>query len=82
MAVNKATKQLLSFQVLSTRSRKATKLSEIEVYVNMFAFDILYFNGPITHLPLIERREYLTRLEPILSSDILRISEHSEVEDF
>jgi DNA ligase 1 len=47
----------------------------------MFAFDILYFNGNITQLPLIERREYLAKLQPILSSDILRISEHSEVEE-
>lgn len=56
VAVNKATKQLLPFQVLSTRSRKATNINDIEVYVNLFAFDILYFNEPITHLPLIERR--------------------------
>lgn len=79
VAVNKATKQLLPFQILSTRSRKATTINEIEVYVNLFAFDILYFNEPITHLPLIERREYLAKLQPILSSDILRISEHTEV---
>lgn len=56
VAVNKSTRQLLPFQVLATRSRKASKINEIEVYVNMFAFDILYFNDPITHLPLIERR--------------------------
>ena len=52
------------------------------MHVNLFAFDILYFNEPITHLSLRERREYLAKLQPILSSDILRISEHSEVEDF
>lgn len=56
VAVNKSTKQLLPFQVLSTRSRKATNINDIEVYVNLFAFDILYFNEPITHLPLVERR--------------------------
>jgi DNA ligase 1 len=56
VAVNKTTRQLLPFQVLATRSRKATKASDIEVHVNMFAFDILYFDGCITHLPLIERR--------------------------
>lgn len=53
VAVNKTTKQLLPFQVLSTRSRKATNINDIEVYVNLFAFDILYFNQPITHLPLV-----------------------------
>ena len=74
VAVNKSTKQLLPFQVLATRSRKAAKINEIEVHVNMFAFDLLYFNGPLTHLCLAERREYLARLQPILSSDILRIS--------
>jgi DNA ligase 1 len=56
VAVNKTTRQLLPFQVLATRSRKATKSSDIEVHVNMFAFDILYFDECITHLPLIERR--------------------------
>ena len=44
VAINKATRQLLPFQVLATRSRKATALNEIEVYVNLFAFDILFFN--------------------------------------
>ena len=29
VAINKTTKQLLSFQVLATRSRKATKASDI-----------------------------------------------------
>lgn len=53
VAINKTTKQLLPFQVLATRSRKATTINEIEVHVNLFAFDILYFNEPITHLSLI-----------------------------
>ena len=56
VAVNKHTRQLLPFQVLATRSRKATSIHEIEVHVHLFAFDILYFNEPITHLSLATRR--------------------------
>lgn len=52
VAINKTTRQLLPFQVLATRSRKNTNINEIEVFVNMFAFDILFYNEPITHLPL------------------------------
>lgn len=62
MAIHKKTKQLLPFQVLSTRARKATNLDDIEVNVNLFAFDILYYNEPITDLPLKERREYILKL--------------------
>lgn len=46
----------------------------------MFAFDILYYNEPITHLTLRERRTYLDKLLPIFS-EILRLSAHTEHED-
>ena len=53
VAINRVTNQLLPFQILATRSRKASTRNEKEVDVNLFAFDILFFNEPITHLPLI-----------------------------
>jgi DNA ligase-1 len=52
VAINPVTKQILPFQVLATRSRKAAKVAEIEVAISVYAFDILYLNGPLTHLPL------------------------------
>lgn len=82
VAINIKTKQLLPFQVLSTRSRKATAVGDIEVHVNLFAFDLLYFNEPLTHLSLHRRRELLAKLEPLISSDILKVSQHSEVDEF
>lgn len=81
MAIHKKTKQLLPFQVLSTRSRKNANIDEIEVHVNLFAFDILYYNEPITHLTLAERREYLIKMRDIFNN-IVRLSEHKELEDF
>lgn len=61
--------------MLSTRARKTSNLDEIEVHVNLFAFDILYYNEPITHLPLRERRDYLKKMEAIFNN-IVRLSEH------
>lgn len=81
MAINKKTKQLLPFQVLSTRARKTSNLDDIDVHVNLFAFDILYYNEPITHLALRQRREYLLKMEAIFNN-IVRLSEHRELEDF
>ena len=52
VAVNQKTKQIMPFQILATRARKATSLSEIEVHINLFAFDCLYYNEPVTHLKL------------------------------
>ncbi|OLL22209.1 DNA ligase 1, partial [Neolecta irregularis DAH-3] len=51
-------KQLLPFQVLSTRKRKDVKLEDVKVKVCLFAFDLLYLNGEsLLQRPLEYRRE-------------------------
>lgn len=70
VAIHPVTKQILPFQVLSTRSRKAAKVSEIEVTISVYAFDVLYLDGPLTHLPLSERRRRLLEVQPSFSSII------------
>lgn len=47
VAYDKVKKQLLPFQVLSTRARKDVQQSEITVEVLIKAFDILYLNGKV-----------------------------------
>lgn len=60
VAWDKKTKQILPFQVLSTRKRKDAKETEITVQVCLFAFDILQFNGEsLIEKSLRERRELL-----------------------
>lgn len=60
VAVDRKTGQLKPFQELSKRKRKDVKVEDIEVWVCLFGFDLLYLNGEsLLHRPFAERRALL-----------------------
>lgn len=60
VAWDQENQKILPFQVLSTRKRKDVLSGDIKVKVQLFAFDILYFNGKsLLTTPLQERRQIL-----------------------
>ena len=48
VAIDRTTGKLLPFQELSRRKRKDVKVEEIQVWVCLFAFDLLYLNGEVS----------------------------------
>lgn len=63
VAVNRETGELLSFQVLTNRSKKNVEIGDIKINVCLFAFDLMYLNGePLLDRPFRERRELLRGL--------------------
>jgi DNA ligase-1 len=53
-------KKILPFQILSTRKRKDVNEGEIQVKVQLFPFDMLYYNGKsLMQTEFIKRRELL-----------------------
>jgi hypothetical protein len=52
VAIDPADGSLKSFQELSNRARKGVKLQNVTIMVGVFAFDLMYLDGEVIHLPL------------------------------
>lgn len=60
VAWDREKKQIMPFQILSTRKRKDANEADIKVQVCVFMFDLLYLNGtPLVKKPFMERRQLL-----------------------
>ena len=67
VAVDVRTGKILPFQALQHRKRIDISLSQVDISVCVFLFDLLYLNGKSTlNLPLSERRELLSAHIPAL----------------
>eukprot|EP00730_Choanoeca_flexa_P002154 TRINITY_DN10936_c0_g1_i4.p1 TRINITY_DN10936_c0_g1~~TRINITY_DN10936_c0_g1_i4.p1 ORF type:complete len:739 (+),score=222.22 TRINITY_DN10936_c0_g1_i4:115-2217(+) len=90
VAYDPQTKQILPFQVLSTRKRKDADASDIEVQVCLFGFDLLFLNGKsYVKEPFSVRRDTLRKhfkhtegefhfADSLITSDLDEINEYLE----
>ncbi|XP_066591843.1 DNA ligase 1 isoform X2 [Prorops nasuta] len=81
-------KQILPFQVLSTRKRKDANEADIKVQVCVFMFDLLYLNGEsLVKKPFVHRRDLLKKHFKVVESEwqfatSLDTTTMEEVQDF